>query len=119
MTYSLAFRRKIFALKSQRGLTFLETSRLFNISMATLFRWCLKIDPQKTRNKPATKIDMDALKKDVEDYPDAYQYERAKRLNVPQRTVGYALKRLGVTYKKNAKTSQGRSRKTFCLLSRN
>jgi hypothetical protein len=119
MTYSLAFQRKIFALKSERGLTFLETFRLFNISIATLFRWCLKIEPQKTPDKPATKIDMEALKKDVEDYPDTYHYKRAKRLNVAQRTVGYALKRLGVTYKKNAKTSQGRSRKTFCLLSRN
>ena len=116
MTYSLDFRRKIFALKAQKGLTFLETSRLFNVSMATLFRWCLKIEPQLTRNKPATKINMEALKKDVEDYPDAYQYERAKRLHVAQRTIGFALKRLGVTYKKNPTASQSGSRKTLCFL---
>lgn len=104
MTYSLDFRHKIFRLKAQKGLTFLQTSRLFNISMATLFRWCLKIKPQKTRHKPATKIDMEALKKDVEDYPDAYQYERAKRLNVAPRTIGLELKRLGVMYKKTYNT---------------
>ena len=45
---------------------------------------------------------MDALARDVEAYPDAYQYERAARLGVSIRCVGYALKRLGVTYKKKA-----------------
>ena len=37
-------------------------------------------EPQKTRNKPATKIDMDALCEDLRTYLDAYQYERAARL---------------------------------------
>jgi hypothetical protein len=82
----------------------METWGLFNISMATLFRRSQKIDPQRTRDNPPIKIDMEALKKDVEDYPDAYHYERANRLKVPQRTIGYALKRLGVTYKKTSIT---------------
>ena len=38
--------------------------------------------------------------KDVIDNPDAYQYERAKRLEVSQAAVHFGLKRLGVTYKK-------------------
>ena len=50
---------------------------------------------------------MDALARDVEAYPDAYQYERAARLGVSIRCVGYALKRLGVTYKKSLTSSQG------------
>ena len=43
---------------------------------------------------------MEALKQDVETYPDAYQYERAQRLGVSQRGIGYALKRLAMSRKK-------------------
>ena len=43
---------------------------------------------------------MGTLARDVEAYPDAYQYERAARLGVSVRCVGYALKHLGMTYKK-------------------
>jgi len=46
---------------------------------------------------------MDALKKDVELHPDDYQWERAKRFNVGQSTVGRALKRLGFSNKKTLK----------------
>ena len=98
MAYSLVFRRKIFKIKSNKNLTFLEVSKLFNISMATLFRWKNKLEPTTTRNKPATKVDMDALKRDIEKYPDAYQFERAKRLSVSSGGIFHALKRLKVTY---------------------
>ena len=39
-----------------------------------------------TRNKPATKVDRKALKKDVAKHPDAYQYERAR--TVSARSLG-------------------------------
>ena len=61
-----------------------------------------------TRDKPATRLDMAELAKDVKMAPDAYQWERAKRLGVAERTIGYGLQRLNVSYKKNAQTSQGR-----------
>lgn len=44
---------------------------------------------------------MEALKVDVQQYHDSYHYERANRLGVATRTVGDALKRLNVTYKKS------------------
>ncbi len=59
---------------------------------------------------------MARLKQDIVDYPDAYQYERAERLGVSQIGIWHALKRLGVTYKKNTQASQGGSRKTLCFL---
>lgn len=59
---------------------------------------------------------MDALIDDIKTYPDAYQYERAKRLGVSQTGIWFALKRLNVTYKKNSSSSQGRSRKEICIL---
>ncbi|GAO97913.1 hypothetical protein Cva_00554 [Caedimonas varicaedens] len=49
---------------------------------------------------------------------DDYQYERAERLGVSSMGIWHALKRLNVTYKKNAQTSQGRSRKACYFLSR-
>ena len=43
------------------------------------------------------KNNMDALKKDIEDFPDDCQWERAKRLNVTQPAIHYALKRLKIS----------------------
>ena len=116
MTYSLDFRRKVLSIKTKEGLSFAQTSKRFEVSVNSLFLWSKRLEPQRTRNKSASKIDMDALKKDVELYPDGYIYERAERLRVSRTCIWNALKRLGVTYKKNSKTSQGRSRKTFCFL---
>ncbi len=53
--------------------------------------------------KPATKVDMQALAKDVPSHPDD-QWERAKRLGVCQPAIHYALKRTHITFKKNTKT---------------
>ena len=43
---------------------------------------------------------MAALKKDVENDPEAYLHERANRLKVSPSGIFYALKRLKITYKK-------------------
>ena len=116
MTYSVDFREKVLLIKQKESYSFAKAAKRFDIGKASLVRWTKNIESKKTRNKPATKIDMEALKKDVEVYPDAYQYERAKRFNVSQMGIAHALKRLGVTYKKNPKPSKGESRKTICIL---
>ena len=108
MTYSLQFRQKVFSTKKKFHLTFAQTSQRFDVPIRTLFRWQRKIAPCMTRDKPATRLDMAALAKDIKMSPDAYQWERAKRLGVAERTIGYGLQRLKVSYKKNAQTSQGR-----------
>ena len=107
MTYSLKFREKVFAVKDKFNLTFEQTSQRFDVDIRTLFRWQNKMEPCVTRNKPATKLDMEALAKDVESAPDDFQWERAKRLGVAERTIGYGLKRLGISHKKNAQAPQG------------
>jgi transposase len=111
MTYTLKFRQHVFALKEKHNLTFEATSKRFDLSIRTLFRWQAKLEPCTTRNKPATKIDMLALSKDVQDHPDDYQWERAKRFGVSPNCIWAALRRLGVTYKKNAASSKSRRRK--------
>ena len=99
MTYSIDFRQQVLLIKEQDNLSFAQVATRFGIGKDTVFRWSKRIEAQHPRHKPATKIDMDALKQDVEAYPDAYQYERAQRLGVSQRGIGYALKRLGISRK--------------------
>ena len=116
MTYSLDFRLKVLAVKEKEGLSFAKTAERFYVGVASVVRWAQKPKPQTNRNKPATKINMEALKKDILLYPDAYQYERAERLHVSTTGIWYALQRLGVTYKKNSSPPKGILRKTLCLL---
>lgn len=116
MTYALSFRQKVFSIKASEGLTYEETAKRFGIGKTTLVRWRQRLKPLMKRDKPATKVDMNVLKQDIENHPDSYQYERAERLKVSQSGICYALKRLGVTYKKNSTAPSSESRKTICFL---
>ena len=98
MTYSIDFRRKTLMIKAQDKLSVEATAKRFGVGKASVVRWSKQIEAQHTRHKPATKINMEALKQDVKQYPDAYQYERAQRFGVSQRGVGYAWKRLGISH---------------------
>lgn len=105
MAYSIDFRRQVFKIKQKENLTFQQVSDRFEIPIRTLFRWQNRIDPKTKRNKPSTKVDMEALGKDIQDNPDHFQYERAKKFGVSQSAIYYALKRLKISYKKNAISS--------------
>ena len=102
MAYSLDLRPQVFIIKEKRGLTFQETSEIFSVDIRTLFRWQKRLEPKMTRDKPATKIDMQALKDDLENNPERFQYERAQDYGVSQAAIFYALKRLKISHKKNA-----------------
>jgi transposase len=116
MTYSQDFRRKVLKIKSAEKLSMSDVADRFDIGVASVMRWTKKIESQTTRNKPAVKINMEALKEDIEQYPDAYLKERAARLNVSHACVWLAMKRLNITYKKNSSASKGHTRKTIYLL---
>ncbi len=105
MTYSLDFRKRTFAAKEKEQLTFSQMGKRFRVPMRTLFRWQKRIEPKTTRNKPATKIDMEALRKDVGQHPDRYQYEHAQKFGVTQGAIWFALRRLKISYKKNSVAS--------------
>ena len=115
MTYPSSFRRKVLSVRSSEGLTIAQVAARFCVGIASVTRWVKNPDPKLTRNKPATKIDMKALARDVLEHPDAYQYERAQRLGVSEKGVGHALRRMGITYKKNTATSQSTRRRTAHL----
>lgn len=98
MAYSQDY-RQLALQKLEEGYSIRETAEYFKISTRTLQTW--KKSPERKRRvfKPL-KIDTELLLKDIEDYPDAYQYERAQRLKCSTSGICTALKRLGITQKK-------------------
>lgn len=99
MSYSEHFRRKILA-KLEEGHSIRTVALQFEINKNTIVEWKKCITLKKTRSRKPTKIDDDALRADVEKYPDDYQYERAVRFNCGTSSIGDALRRLGITVKK-------------------
>ena len=116
MAYETSFRKHVMKVKKEEGLTYKETAKRFKIDISTLFRWQNKPEYIKRRKKPATKIDMEKLKEDVKQYPDAYLAERSKRFNVSIHAIWHALRRLNIRYKKKPKTSQNLPRKKEYVL---
>ena len=112
MTYSLDFRKRVLSIRDKEKLSFISVGKRFGVCAQSVFRWSKKLEPKRTRNKPPTKIDMNALKEDVEKYPDGYIQERAERLGVSKSGIWWTLKCLKITYKKNAKSSQSMPQKT-------
>jgi transposase len=119
MTYPVSFRRKVLKIKEKEGLSFSGVAKKFSISKAAIFRWSQQIEPKKQRNKKWTKIDAAVLKSDIEQHPDSYYYERAQRLGCSLTGIRDAMYRLGVSYKKNSKSSQSGSRKKIYILPKN
>lgn len=105
MAYPAQFRKKLLSVMAKEGLTIEEVAKRFAVGKVSVSRWKNNPDPIFKRNRPAQKIDMEALKKDVELNPDSFIHERAARFSVSNSGMRYALKRLGISRKKNAKTS--------------
>lgn len=116
MSYDIKFRQQVLKVRAAEKLSLSKVAERFGISKQTVYNWTKRIEEKKKRVKPCTKIDMTRLVEDIKTYPDAYQYERSHRLQVSIRCIGYALKRLGVSYKKNTHSSQSKSRRPLCLL---
>ncbi|QGP48658.1 Transposase [Piscirickettsia salmonis] len=114
MGYPVEFRRKVFKLKEKKGLTYEEVSELFGVSMRTLFRWNTRIEIKKKAPKPRV-ISLEELKNDVKNHPDSYQWERAQRFGVSQHCIQHWLNFLGISCKKNTKTSKSQRKYTYKL----
>lgn len=68
--------------------------------MNTLLCWHRRVEPITQRQVTPYKVDPKALLEDVQQYPDAYNYERGLRLGVSAGAILYALRRLGISRKK-------------------
>ncbi|SFM85569.1 transposase [Nitrosomonas communis] len=82
MTYPISFRRKVLSVREKENLSIAQVAKRFCVGVASVTRWIKTPDPKTTRNKPATKIDMEILAQDIKNYADAYQHERTKGLGV-------------------------------------
>ena len=92
MTYETSFRKHVFKIKEKEKLTSEQASKRFGINIRTLFRWKHKPIDTKRRNKPATKINMEGLKKDIDNRPDDYNYQRAARFEVSTQAIWAAMR---------------------------
>ena len=74
MTYSIDFRKKVLAIKEKEKMSFASISKRFGVGKNTVFVWSKKISPLKNRNRASTKIPINKLREDLEQYNDTYQY---------------------------------------------
>ena len=110
MTYSIDYRKQVLS-NIADGMTVRDAALFYRLSTSTIHSWQQNLVPRNTRNKAPTKIPDDALIEDVKRYPDDYNYERARRLNCSQTGIFNALKRLGISQKKDLRTSKSVSEK--------
>ena len=92
MSYSEHFRRKILA-KLEEGYSIRAVAAQFEINKNNIVEWKKRIEIKKTRVRKPSKINDDALREDVEKYPDAYQYERAARFNCGGNSAKHGISR--------------------------
>lgn len=111
--YSSQFINKV--LKQRDNLSIQKLSEKYDISTRTIQNWIQGKLPKGKRNKPNTKLDMNLLIEDVNQYPDSYQYERAARLGVSATCIWNNLKKLGISYKKNTNSPESRRRKALLV----
>lgn len=116
MLYSLSFRRRALRVQEQEKLTNQQTADRFGVGIATIARWRSRLEPKPyPKGRKGGKVDMSKLAQDVQKAPDCYHRERAKRFGVDPRTIGRAMRRLGVTYKKSPQTSEGGHKQTHAV----
>jgi len=115
MTHPLEFRRHVLRIKEQDGLSFARVAKRFSVGVASVKRWSKRVEAKSHERKKIRKIDLIKLAQDVEDFPDAYQYERAARFNVCPKAIWQALRKLKITYKKSYATPQGKRRRQTVL----
>jgi transposase len=104
MAYSADYRKAAIAFK-QAGHTFREPEEVFKITPRTYYQWieilktggCVKVEIKRTRRG---KTGPDALKKAVEEKPDAYLRELPGMFDCAPSSIYRRLVSLGLTYKK-------------------
>lgn len=88
----------------ENGGSKVEAAKRFKVSRTAIYRWLNDPDPL-TPAKPGPRkprlLDPTALAEHVKAYPDQTLNERATHFEVSPACVGYGLKRLGYTRKKN------------------
>lgn len=100
MAYSLDLRQRVIDRVNQ-GHSVEETSELFQVSPATIYRWRQRPSLERTVvTQRRRKLDPVALRQHVRQHPEARLKDRAKIFGVHPSAIGHALKRHRITVKK-------------------
>jgi len=105
MAHEAKFREQVLKY-IDKGHTIQEAHEVFEVGTTTIKEWRkLKRETGKLEKRPlnrkARKICPERLKAYIDESPDSYQDEIAEMFDCTQSAVSYALKRLGLTRKKN------------------
>lgn len=117
MAYSVDIKRLAMIMLTVDKLNLNQVCERLKIGLTTLIRW-VKLNRNNTlytikpRICASRKINDDSLRAYISQNPDAYLYEIAEHLDVSKSGVHDALKRLGISYKKNTNLQRTRRRKT-------
>ncbi len=102
MAYSINFRQKVMEIKERDNLSFEKTAVRCGDSESSASRRSKRSEPDRTRNRPATKTDIARPVRDTELDP-ATMDERAERFGCGRRGICEALK---ISRKKNVLSSK-------------
>lgn len=112
MRYSSNLRKKVVEAYNSKEITKFKIAEIFKICRTTLDNWLALektgglYEAKKRTNIHLVKLDREELKKHLELNPDMYQHESAKIFKVSHSTIAYQMKQLGISRKKNKKTSE-------------
>jgi len=106
MSYDKKIREQ--AVKYREKHTLKKTSEVFGVSESAVRSWVRQYKLQghikpKELERNGRKVTQETLQSDVEKYPDAFNYERAKRFGCTAEAIRIGLKRYKITRKKNSK----------------
>lgn len=116
MAYDIKFRERAIAYK-ESGATFKQLKEAFGIDSKRYYAWVKQLEETgslKAKNPPGrpAKIDLEELRKAVEEKPDAYLREHAENFNCSDTAILKALRRMGYTYKKRHSPTRKNPRKS-------
>ncbi len=100
MTYAVSLRRKVLA-HIKEGMGKRDAARLFKVSPNTIYEWLKRgedLSPRPAR-KRRRKVDKEALKRHVQEHPDALLRERAAVFRVSPEAICYLMKTNGFVKK--------------------
>jgi len=111
MTYSADFQAQVVKSVKEQDMSIRQACTFYNISRTALQRWLKNPSIKKIWDKLPSKIPNEVLLKDVAQHLDDHMYEQAQRLGCSKSDIEIALKRLGISQKKDPRTSKSVSNK--------
>lgn len=113
MTYSIDLRKRVVNFVNEGG-SKAEASRRFEVSLWCVNDWCKRDDlAPKVHSDRNRKIDKEALRRHVEQNPDALLRERAEVFGVHINAIWLMMRKLKLTHKKNDALHRKRSQQAY------